>query len=186
MTANKIYPGMLGENSVEFFNHHGQIKAIQSGTIYNFTDLPLETIKKLKKAINADKVLKMELKKWHPFSELKQIEQFVKCRFGGLDFTADIKDGELQDGEYWDCPFRGKCASEGVLCKLPMHDNKRLTNTDVKLFQLTASDDTNEVIAEKLEMPLGSFHKYKEAWYKRLGVRTKQEFVLVGRLFNLI
>jgi hypothetical protein len=55
--------------------------------------------------------------------------------FYGLDFQGDIKNGELQDGEYWQCPNHGIAPHEGILCKLPTYTIKDLLS---KMFTITA------------------------------------------------
>ncbi|MBX9886650.1 MAG: LuxR C-terminal-related transcriptional regulator [Flavobacteriaceae bacterium] len=92
----------------------------------------------------------------------------------------------MQDGEYWECPNHGNCKSEGILCKLPTYNEQRLDKQEVKLLQLMASNMTNEVIADELAMPLGSFHKLKKNVYDKLGIQTKQEGTMVSFFLNLI
>jgi hypothetical protein len=182
---NGMYPGMLC-NSTEFFVCEKETKIIQSGRVLPFCEISLGTLEVLKEAINADLPAKLELHDMHPTSEMMRIEQFARCRFGGLDFEGDIKEGNLQDGEYWACPNHGSCKSEGILCKLPTYNDIRLTKQDVELLQLTATNLTNEVIGEKMGLPMGSFHKAKKFLYIKLGIQTKQEGVMISFLLNLI
>lgn len=182
---NQTYPGMT-DSAVEFFVKDNVVKVIHSGTITEFTDLSIAFIEMLRDNIKDDILVNSELKRWYPNSEIKRLEQFVKCRFGGLDFQADIKDGVLQDGEYWDCPMRGKCRSEGILCKLPIHNGKRLTQQDVTIIQLASSDMTNDVIAETMKIPLGTLHKEKKGLYRWLKIPTKQHLALLAKNMNLI
>lgn len=181
----KVYPGMICD-SIEFFYHDSQLKAIQNGKIKNFSELSFATIQVLKEEINRSKEVKLALHDFHPTSEMKRIEQFAICRFGGLDFSGDIHNGELQDGEYWACPNHGKCPHEGTLCKLPMVNGKRLTKQEVDLIKLSSTDKTNDVIAEDLGIPLGTFHQLKKALYEKFFVQTKQELTRLSSLINII
>lgn len=183
-TTSKLLPGMVN-NSVEFFVQAGELKFIHSGTVNGITDLPFSVIQILEETIRKDKAVKAELHKWHPNSKYKRLEQFITCRFGGLDHTPDISNGKVQDGEYWDCPLRGQCASEGILCKLPVHEGKRLTNLEVKIMQLSATDKTNEVIADELGLAFGTFHKIKKGIHAVFG-QTKQQIALWASYHNLI
>lgn len=183
--GNRMFPGM-GCSSTEFFISNNEMKFIQNSRVLPFCEISFETQKILTNEINKDIRVKIELHDMHPTSPLKRLEQFAKCRFGGLDFQGDIKDGELQDGEYWECPNHGKCKSEGILCKLPSYNNQRLTAQDVSLMKLTSTDKTNEAIASELHMALGSFHKAKKYLYKKLAVQTKQEIVKIAFSLNLI
>lgn len=189
MTETKIYPGMIS-NEIELFVVENELKVIQGGKVSSFAELPYATFQLLKEAIDADDDVIRHLKQMHPTSEYRRIEQFAKCRFGGLDFTGDITSDtqELQDGEYWDCPLRGNCASEGILCKMPKVGNERLTSIEIMLIQLSTTDKTNEVIAEEMHLPLGSFHKHKKEIHEKIGLlnATKQSLTKFAYLFNLI
>jgi hypothetical protein len=184
-TTNKMYPGMVC-SATEFFLSENEMKIIQNAKILPFSEISFSTQQILQEAINEDLNVKLALLEMHPNSNMKRLEQFAKCRFGGLDFQGDIKDGELQDGEYWECPNRGNCPHEGILCKLPTYNNQRLTKQDVQLLQLTATNKTNEVIGEEMQLPMGSFHKAKKYLYVKLGIQTKQEGVMISILLNLI
>lgn len=183
--TNAMYPGMLC-SSTEFFVSENETKIIQSGKVLPFCDISLGTLQLLQETIDADPAVVLELHDMHPDSNMKRVEQFARCRFGGLDFEGDIRDGKLQDGEYWSCPNRGTCKSEGILCKLPSYNDQRLTKQEVLLLQLTSTNKTNEVIAEELNLPMGSFHKAKKFLYGKLNIQTKQEGVVVSFLLNLI
>jgi len=73
-----------------------------------------------------------------------------------------------------------------VLCKLPLYNNIRLTKTDVQIMQLSCTEKTNEVIAEEMNLPMGSFHKAKKYIHELFGVQTKQSLVQMCVFFNLI
>lgn len=184
-TATKIYPGMM-DDSIEFFLSQDNLHVIQNNKILPFCEIALDTISVLQNEINKDLNVKLALFEMFPNSNMQRVEQFARCCFGGLDFEGDIKNGELQDGEFWECPKRGNCPHEGTLCKLPTFNNVRLTKQDVALIQMTSTDKINEVIADEMHLPMGSFHKAKKYLYEKLCVQTKQEVVRIGILLNLI
>lgn len=180
-----VYPGMLC-SATEFFVDGTETKFIQNSKILPFSEVSFTTIQIIDEAINNDAEAKLELFDMHPNSKMKRIEQFIRCRFGGLDFQGDIKDGVLQDGEYWDCPNRGNCKSEGILCKLPKYNGQRLEKQEVQLLQLMATNKTNDAIAFEMDMAMGSLHKLKKIVYDKLGIQTKQEGTMVSFFLNLI
>ena len=182
---SNILPGMVC-NSVEFFVVENVVKAILSGKIIDFTEIPIGIAELLREEINKDENVKLALFDMHPDSEWKRLEQFVKCRLGGLDFQGDIKDGKIQDGEFWDCPLRGTCPHEGVVCKLPVIDGYRLNSEDIKLMQLSSTEKTNEVIIEEMQIPAGTFHKRKAILHQNLHVQTKQSIAIISKHFNII
>jgi len=182
---NKVLPGMLCDG-VEFFLDEDSIQILYSGKVTSWPELPLSFIQMLKNEIDADPKVKMHLLDLYPNSEYKRLEQYVKCRFGGLDYTADINADGIQEGEWWDCPLRGKCASEGVLCKAVHYNGHNLNANDIAMARHISTSETNEVIAEELKMPMGSFHLAKKKLYQKLGVQTKQETTIIAHRLNLI
>lgn len=182
---NKLLPGMV-DGAIEFFIDAERIKAITNGSVIDFSQLSFVTIQILQQAIDNDSEVKMHLFDMHPNDRYKRLEQFVKCRFGGLDYQADMSDNGLQDGEWWPCPLRGLCPSEGVLCKSVQFNGNRLGNKEIKLLQQLATNHTNEVIADELAIPMGTLHLAKKNLYKKLGIQTKQEATIIGQRLNLI
>lgn len=182
---SKLFPAMT-DNSVEFFTHQNQLKFIKNGQVQSFTDLPFATIQILKEEMRKSNEVLTALHDMHPTSDMKRIEQFAICRFGGIDLNGDIVDGQLQDGEYWDCPMHGKCHHEGILCRLPVINGSRINKQDVQLIKLSATDKTNDVIADELDLPLGTFHLAKKYLYQKLGIQTKQELAVLAMRNNII
>ena len=182
----KLYPGMTSDRSLEIFAHEGDLKVMKDGHVKSFTDLAFSDIVVIKEAIDADAEVKLALHDMHPDSEAKRIKQFAFCRLSGLDFQPDIVDGKLQDGEYVDCPKRGACPHEGLLCKMPIINNERLTKQDVHLLQLSSSEMTNDVIAQTMDLAFGTLHLAKKNLYKKIGAQTKQRCAVVANFLGLI
>lgn len=187
--TNNLLPGMNSDGLLEFFVVENEVKVMHSGKIETFADTPFDLFQLLKETINNDPLVLEKLTEMHPTSEYRRIEQFVKCRFGGLDYQGDFctKERKLQDGEYWPCPKHGSCSAEGILCKLPIVNGERLTKQEVQLVKLSTTDMKNEVIAEEMNLPLGTFHKMKHILYQKLGnIQTKQCLTKLAIALNII
>jgi DNA-binding NarL/FixJ family response regulator len=180
-----LIPGMA-DDSVEFFKINNQLKFMSSGQIKNFSEAPASIVELLQNYIDNKPKLQAGLQIMHPDNSVKQLEQFVSCRLGGLDYNPDVKNNKIQNGEYQECANRGKCAQEGIVCKLPKINNHRLTIQEVKVLQLTSSPMLNEVIGEVLNLPMGTLHKIKKNIYAALGICTKQEGASFSHKYNLI
>lgn len=188
MTAHiqpKIYPGLI-DSSVEIFVHENQLKAFAKGQTYDFNDLPYTYHAIFSEALSKEPETQAILKEWFPESEIKQREQFVKCRFGGLDYTPDIKDMKLQDGEYWECPLRGACKGEGIVCRSVTYKGEILDSKHIKLLKMLATNMTNQNLYEAMDMHEGTFNKFKKELYAILGIQTKQEAACISKDLNLI
>lgn len=182
--STKLFPGML-DNSLEIFTYQSELKIIKNGSVKNFTDLSFDHIQLLENEINNDKQVELALHDMQPNCNKKRIEQFAICRFGGLDHQGDIVNGKLQDGEYWECPNRATCPHNGIVCKLPVVNEVRLTTVEVEILKMTCTETKNIVIAETLNLPLGTFHKIKKHIWKSFKVYTKQEASLISRSYNI-
>lgn len=183
----KTLPGMSKDGQIEFYKDENSIKIMENGKVKDFTEISLSTLDLLKNKIKEDKEIELILHDLYPTSEIRRIEQFVSCRFGGLDFQADIIDNEIQDGEWHECSFRNQCPYNGKLCKLPKASNgKRLTEVEVNLIKETSTEKTNEHIAEFLGVCLGTFHLLKKNLYQKLQVQTKQAVAIFGFMNNII
>jgi DNA-binding CsgD family transcriptional regulator len=184
-TQSRLYPGMVDTN-VEFFKSAQGVKVISKGIIKKFNQLSPQVYQILKTSLSKEAHATQILNEWYPNNELQQLEKFTECRLGGLDFTPDIQGNVLQDGEYHDCPFRGKCAGEGIICKALKYNGKIISQQEIELLRLIATNYINEVIAEKLKISFGQFHKVKKALYSKLNVQTKQGATLIAFDLNLI
>jgi len=182
---NFLYPGMVGKN-LEFFDYNSEMKFIFNGEVKNTSQLPFTFIQLTEEEIKKHPEVEEALKEWHPNSKIERLHQFLKCRYGGLDFAPDIENNEFKDGDYFHCEKRAICKYNGIICKAPKYQGKALSVMDIKLIKLTSTALTNEAIAIDLEIPLGSFHKAKQALYKKLAVQTKQEVALIAKSLNLI
>jgi len=181
----------------ELFHYRDELKFMSDGHIQPFNKLPLDILAAIQDLISNEtqdvQGFLINGFENNPCSG-NAVETFAYCRFGGLDFTADFKvsaahyEGtiKIQDGEYWDCPVRGSCAAEGVLCKMPVVNGERLLPVDVQIMKLLHTSDTNEMIADRLDLPMGTYHLYKKNLYRKLGnLQTRHEVTRVADSLNI-
>lgn len=180
-----LYPGMNCKGT-EFFTVESEMKFITNGKVDTMLNLPYSIRQLTKEEIKREPAVEQALLKMHPTSEFNRENQFLKCRYGGLDFSADIKDNKFTEGDYWDCPNRGKCPFNGIICKAPTYNGQKLTQVEINLMKLLSTNAINKVIAETLLLADGTFHKLKKELYKKLNIQTKQELALIAHSLNLI
>lgn len=53
-------------------------------------------------------------------------------------------------------------------------------------MQFSSTEKTNEVIAEDMEMTMGTFHKQKKQLHDFFGVQTKQGLTMIATFLNII
>lgn len=168
-----LYPGMI-DSEKEYFLNEDKVYLIHNGVTSNFDDvkehIELETI--LQSEIETNQILTEMVGK----NQRTKIKKLAACRFGGLNFTADFNKETHSD--FHNCPMRGKCIGENIVCKSPAINGETITIEDVRILREIAGDDKNTTIANKLGMPLGTFFVKKDKLYKLLHIPTKQRAAL--------
>lgn len=186
MINQNYYPGMIN-SEIEFFTTGETLTFIQNGKMLPFSKIDSTIYKMLKDEMHKDIDAHLALMDWHPNNEQMQVEQFTKCRYGGLDFNADITaSGRVQKGEYWECPLRTNCKSAGLVCKNIKVHHQPITIDEVQLIKLLVTDMTNDVIAMELKIALGTLHLKKRVLYEKLEISTKQELTIFAFQYNII
>lgn len=188
MTSTRLYPGMC-DDSLEIFFHseEKELKAIYSGQVIPFADVPAERKIFLREIIEQETETQQALQEMCGSDPAKQLEQLAACRFGGLNFQPDYTTSEgVAHADYVECPLRGSCVGCGIVCRDMEYNGEALGATDIDAIRLMASDHKTELLAEELNMPLGSFHVYRTNLFRRIGVKSKPELARVGVELGLI
>ena len=167
----RTYPGML-DHSIEYFAQGSEVFKIKDGKVTPFSQVPehpeLEAI--LKDEPETAKVLK----EMCGSTRKTQLKKLAACRFGGLNFDADFSaEGNIHD--FFDCPNRGKCIGENIVCKPLEINDEIVTPQEINLLRECVTSTKNWVIALNMNLPLGTFNVMKTSIYKKLGIETKQQ-----------
>ena len=185
MTSNRLYPGMR-DGSLELFyiKEEDRLMAIKGGRVLDYEQLPPEETKFLDQIIDSENETRLILEGWSS-SRAQQKRKLAECRFGGLNFTPDVKNGVFAPDSF-DCPLKNNCKGFGKVCKNLEYNGHSLDSFDEKAISLLISSKKNTVIAEELEIPLGSFEVYRTRLYNSLKISTKQELASVAFILGLI
>jgi len=102
--------------------------------------------------------------------------RFCKCNFGSLDATSeDVRNDGVFNFENVQCPMRGECPLEGVVCN-PVFD-AHLLKSEMRVMKLWYEGRTKEEIAEELFISPGTVKNHIKSAYLKLGVHSEAEFV---------
>lgn len=102
-------------------------------------------------------------------------KRFVKCNFGKLDTTnQDFKISGFQF-EKIDCPMRGECKLEGIVC-MPKF-NSSLSEAELRVMRLVNDGHDKEYIAERLYLSVNTVKNHIKSVYAKLGIHEKSEFI---------
>lgn len=178
----RTYPGML-DHSKEYFNSGPDVMMIHNGRVEKFEDVPEHP--ELAKIIATEKDLNDILTAWFGDNEKQKQKTLARCRFGALNFSPDI-DGDIVVSDHADCPHRGKCRGEFIVCQKPIINGETVTTQEIEILKEICGNDKNTTIAENMGYALGTFKVLKTALYKRCRFITKQHAATVLFLEGLL
>ena len=110
----------------------------------------------------------------------KMVERFVRCNFGANDLlTNDIEDGILYFEEV-QCPLRGICKHENVICKPKNHIGLTISERDITRLYL--SGYTLDEISQQLHKNRRTTKSLLTRVKNKLGAKTSREIIKLCRL----
>lgn len=119
-----------------------------------------------------------------PYYQFLIVRRFCKCNFGKLDWTKpDVdKDGRF-NFEKVECPLRGECKYEGVVCTPKF--NSKLSEAELRVMKLVYHGVSKEEIAEQLYISPNTVKNHIKSVYLKLGIHEKAEFIRYVNNHNL-
>ena len=109
--------------------------------------------------------------------------RFIRCNFAQLDSTPDITRHGLFNFEHINCPMRGECRHDHVVCR-PEFDH-RLSPAELRVMKLIYEGYTEEEAGECLKLSPLTIHTHVRNAYVRLGIHSKAAFVRYAAEHNL-
>ena len=117
------------------------------------------------------------------FFRYRIVCRFVRCNFSQLDNTPDIDRNLHSTFEYIQCPLRGECKHENVICR-PTFDH-RLSPAEMRVMRLVYEGLNEAEIADKLCLSQYTVHTHVRNAYSRLGLHGKPEFIKYAAANNI-
>ena len=183
-----VLPAGLMTADYEFFTIVDQVYFIHNGETKQIKELPYFVANEFINVINSEAKTKAILENWFPNQPQKQLEKFIGCRFGGIDekpdFFASTK--TVGCGDHWNCPNRKFCLGDGIICQPLTYNGKVITSIEREMIKLLMTNDTNEVVAEKLGLAFGTFHKIKKQLYEKLNCQAKHILTQIAYKLNIL
>ena len=180
MSTTRTYPGMC-DDSLEIFFHEEtkSLKSIYQGKTINYHELPKKATAFLDEIINREPETADFLQSQFPNNIDAQKELLAKCRFGGLNLTADFSDDSKSTNDYRNCQKRGNCIGENIICHPIKINGIEVSELEINLLKELATDKKNEAIASDLNLPLGTFNVTKTSLYRKLEIYNKPQSVFI-------
>lgn len=110
--------------------------------------------------------------------------RFCKCNFSNLDTTEmDFRPNTSFKFEKVQCPLRGECPLEGIVC-MPSF-NTKLSKKELDVMQLIYEGCSNEEVSERLYISPYTVKNHIKSVYAKLGIHEKSEFIQYANKNNL-
>ena len=119
-----------------------------------------------------------------PYYQYLIVRRFAKCNFGNLDSTKkDIDSKGVFNFEKVQCPLRGECRFENVVCN-PRFNN-RISDSEMRVMKLVYDGLSNDDIAESLYLSPHTVKNHIKSVYAKLNIHEKSEFIRYANSNNL-
>ncbi|MBV3849537.1 helix-turn-helix transcriptional regulator [Phocaeicola vulgatus] len=110
------------------------------------------------------------------YYEFRVVHRFIRCNFGEYDqHNLDINRDGLFVFEEVKCPLRGECEHEGVICRPEL--NTSLTEREMEVFRLIASNYQTDDIAAELHISPCTVNRHRENIKAKIKVRNVGELI---------
>lgn len=180
----------MGE--IEFYIFNEELWFINGGINQALTEKDTEVIQELISAIRerypeAYKALAKEYQKSAlnvPYYQYLIVRRFCKCNFGKLDTTKyDIDNLGRYNFEKVECPLRGECKYDGIICNPKF--NSKLSPSEERVMKLIYQGFSKEEVGDKLCLSPNTIKQHVKSAYCKLKVHDKGEFVKLAKDNNL-
>lgn len=118
-----------------------------------------------------------------PYYRYRMAVRFIRCNFSELDSIPDITADLHCNFEHVNCPLRGECRYDHVICR-PEFDH-RLSAAELRVMALVYEGLTEEEIGVRLRLSPHTIHTHVRNAYSRLGLHSKAEFMKYAAQNNL-
>jgi DNA-binding CsgD family transcriptional regulator len=173
-------PAGLFDDDLELVVNNGQLMAFHAVKIMQFCELPDYILDLIEVAMLANTVVFKEIKAMLPpnATRIQLLYQYSWCLHGGLDDRPDVTQNGESNPEHWDCPFRGKCNSEGKVCSSLKVANGHLTRREIEYLKLVTQGKLDKEIAPIMGISLETVPSYKKQLQEKTGLHTKTELAV--------
>lgn len=126
-------------------------------------------------AISALRSLYAKSKAYKPFYLFKIVNRFCRCNFGNIDNILDIDESGCYHLEYVQCPLRGECPHENIVCN-PQYATI-LSPSELRVMRLLVAGATRTAIADSLCLSIHTVNNHVNNAYRKTGTHNLPEFM---------
>lgn len=111
----------------------------------------------------------------HRYFRFRIVSRFIRCNFAQLDNVPDFSSLSGFNFEYIQCPLRGECKHEFVICRPEF--NHCLSSAELPVLRLWFEGCSVDEIANALCLSPHTVHNHIRNAYQKLGLHSRSEFV---------
>ena len=117
------------------------------------------------------------------YQRFRIVCRFIKCNFCALDSVPDFDSNLHATFEHVNCPLRGECRYDGVICRPEFAT--QLSAAELRVLKLVYAGMSEEGIGEQLKLSPHTVHTHIRNAYTRLGIHSKGEFIKYASLHHI-
>ena len=102
-------------------------------------------------------------------------QRFIKCNFSNIDNVWDIQGNGKMVFEHVQCPLRGECPLENIVCNPSF--NSMISKREMEVLHLLYQGVSREKIAERLYLSEHTVRNHIRNAFVRIGVHDEREFI---------
>lgn len=178
--------------NIEFFTYGEEVWVREAdGATHALRETDFDFISKLTEFIStfypkAYEALCLEYKSCainQPYYRFRIVCRFIRCNFAVLDTIPDIDSESRCTFEHINCPLRGECRHDRVICH-PEFDHK-LRPSELRVLELVYMGEPETNIALQLCLSGHTVRTHIRNALARLGLHSKAEFNKYASQHNL-
>jgi len=113
-----------------------------------------------------------------PYYKYVMVKRFIKCNFSRVDTTyidlESLGDVNVINLEKVDCPLRGECPYEGLICQPRISSN--LTERELTVATYLYDGKRKDEIAKLMFLSVDTINNHIRRIYRKLNVHSEVEF----------
>ena len=117
------------------------------------------------------------------YQRFLMIRRFIKCNFGNYDNMVDLDENWNFNFEFVQCPLRGECPLQDVVCNPKF--NSKLTDRQMDVMRMLYNGSDDEDIAEALFISPETVKNHRKNSFRKLGIHSLSEFMRYANKNNL-
>lgn len=175
MNVQKLPAGICDQGVEIFRDNEGRVFFLQNGNKLPYLMLDSESREYFQADLAADKTALAVLKKEFGLVEAEeQEEMFVGCRYGNLDYRADLIEGKLMP-DAPRCGLISTCPGFNVICRIPLAPRGALTRSEYRIVILISLGKQAKEISEILGITDSTTRTHIQRIHNKLGVNNNIE-----------